>query len=371
MISYLDMHARHAPIREELIRVMTEVLDSGNYVGGRHVEEFERSFATYCGTAHCVGVGSGTEALWLTMAAMGIGPGDEVVTSPMTFAATVEAICLTGAKPVFADMDERTYTLQPAAFQRAITSRTKAVIPVHLFGQPADMEVICRIAAERNLRVIEDAAQSHGAEFLGRKTGSMGDAGCFSFYPSKNLGALGEGGAVVTDDDELAMKLRMLRDHGQTGKNRHTLVGWNSRLDAIQAAVLGVKLRYLDRDNRLRRDLAVRYQQGLAGLPDLLPPRVVEGGSHVYHVYALRVRDRWPLLEALEASGIGFGIHYPTPVHLQPAFRSLGYKPGDFPVAERCSAEFVSLPIYPELTYAQSARVIDVVKSAVGNCVNA
>lgn len=371
MIPFLDMTARHAPIREELIRVMTEVLDSGSFVGGRHVEEFEGNFAAGCGTSHCVGVGSGTEALWLTMAAMGIGPGDEVVTTPMTFAATVEAICLTGAKPVFADIDERTYTLNPAAFERAITSRTKAVIPVHLFGQPAEMDVISRIARERGIRVIEDAAQAHGAEYLGHRAGSMGDAGCFSFYPSKNLGALGEGGAVVTNDDELAMKLRMLRDHGQTGKNRHTLVGWNSRLDAVQAAVLGVKLRYLDRDNRLRRDLAVRYNQGLAGLPDLLPPRVLEGGSHVYHVYALRVRNRWSLLESLEAADIGYGIHYPTPVHLQPAYRALGYDSGDFPVAERCAKEFVSLPIYPELSYSQSCRIIEVVRSAVGVCVNA
>ncbi len=371
MIPFVDMTARHAPIREELIRVLTEVVDSGSYVGGRFVEEFERSFADYCGTAHCIGVGSGTEALWLTMAAMGIGPGDEVITSPMTFAATVEAICLTGAKPVFADIDERTYTMDPEAFSRAITPRTKAVIPVHLFGQPAEMDAILRIAGERGIRVIEDAAQSHGAEYFGRKTGSMGDAGCFSFYPSKNLGAMGEGGAVITHDDDLAMKLRMLRDHGQTGKNRHTLVGWNSRLDAIQAAVLGVKLRYLDRDNRLRRDLALRYQQGLAGLPDLLLPRVVEGGSHVYHVYALRVCDRPSLLESLETAEIGFGIHYPTPVHLQPAYRSLGYESGDFPVAERCAAEFVSLPIYPELNYAQSSRVIDAIKSCVGVCVNA
>lgn len=371
MIPFLDMTARHAPIREELLRVLTEVVDSGSYVGGRYVEEFERNFAAYCGTSHCIGVGSGTEALWLTMAAMGIGPGDEVVTSPMTFAATVEAICLTGAKPVFADIDERTYTLCPAAFERVITPRTKAVIPVHLFGQPAAMDVISRIAGERGIRVIEDAAQAHGAEYLGHKAGSMGGAGCFSFYPSKNLGALGEGGAVVTNDDDLAMKLRMLRDHGQTGKNRHTLVGWNSRLDAIQAAVLGVKLRYLDRDNRLRRDLAMRYHQGLAGLPDLFPPRVVEGGSHVYHVYALRVRDRWPMLESLEAAEVEFGIHYPTPMHLQPAYRSLGHQAGDFPVAERCAAEFVSLPIYPELTYAQSTRVIEAVRSCVGVCVNA
>ncbi len=371
MIPYVDMTARNAPIREELIRVITEVVDSGNYVGGRFVEEFERSFAAYCGTAHCVGVGSGTEALWLTMAAMGVGPGDEVITSPMTFAATVEAICLTGAKPVFADIDERTYTLDPDAFVKAITPRTKVVIPVHLFGQPAAMDAILRIAGERGIRVIEDAAQAHGAEYFGRKAGSMGDAGCFSFYPSKNLGAMGEAGAVVTHDDDLAMKVRMLRDHGQTGKNRHTLVGWNSRLDAIQAAVLSVKLRYLDRDNRLRRDLAMRYHQKLAGLPDLLLPRVIEGGGHVYHVYALRVSERRALLEALEAAEIGFGIHYPTPVHLQPAYRSLGHESGDFPVAERCASEFVSLPIYPELNYAQTSQVIDAIRSCVGVCVNA
>ncbi len=371
MIPFFDMQARHAARREEYLRAISEVMDSGCFAAGPFVERFERDFAKYCGTGCCVGVGSGTEALWLTMVAMGIGPGDEVITVPMTFAATVEAICLAGAKPVFVDIDERTYTMNPALLERAITPRTKAIIPVHLFGQAAAMAPILEIARARGIRVIEDAAQAHGAEYHGRKTGSLGDAGCFSFYPSKNLGAFGEGGAVVTNDDELAIKLRMLRDHGQSGRNRHTYVGWNSRLDAIQAAVLGVKLRHLDHENQIRREIAIRYSRGLLGLPDVLPPRVAEGSSHVYHIYALRVSGRAPLLDALQARQIGFSIHYPTPVHLQPAFRGLGHQPGDFPVAELCAGEFVSLPMYPELSPAQVVEVTQAVRATFGVCINA
>ena len=368
MIPFMDMQARHASRREEFLHAMGEVIDHGSFSGGPFVERFEHDFATFCGTGHAVGVGSGTEALWLTLVAMGIGPGDEVITVPNTFVATVEAICLAGARPVFVDVDERTSTMDPVALAGAVTPRTKAVMPVHLFGHVAEMDPILNIASRHGLRVIEDAAQAHGAEYKGRRAGALGDAGCFSFYPSKNLGAFGEAGAVVTHSEDLARKIRMLRDHGQAAKNRHTMVGWNSRLDAIQAAVLTVKLRHLENENRTRRQLASHYNRELAGLPGVITPVEAAGGRHVYHVYPIRVRDRWNLLESLDARGIGFNIHYPVPIHLQPAYRTLGYKPGDFPVAERQAEEFVSLPMYPELTPAQVSCVASVVREATAPC---
>lgn len=365
-VPFLDMQARHAPYREEFLRAIGEVMDSGVFSGGASVERFEADFAGYCGTRHAVGVGSGTEALWLTLVAMGIGPGDEVVTAPMTFAATVEAICLAGARPVFVDIDERSYTMNPLSVEEVLTPRTKAIIPVHLFGQVADMDPLVEIARDHDLCVIEDAAQAHGAEYRGRKTGSLGDAGSFSFYPSKNLGAFGEGGAVTTDDDVVAQRLRMLRNHGQTSKNHHSLVGWNSRLDSIQAAVLSVKLRDLDRDNGMRRDHASRYRNALLDVPDVVTPPRPDGGEHACHIYAIQVRDRPALLRLFERMQIGYGIHYPIPIHLQAAYRSLGHKLGDFPVAERCASRFVSLPMFPELTTAQIAYITDAVHEAVG-----
>ena len=370
MIPFLDMKARHAPLREEFMNAIGGVIDSGNFAGGPQVERFEREFAQYCGTREVVGVGSGTEALWLTMVAMGIGPGDEVVTVPMSFAATVEAICLAGAKPVFVDINERTYTMDPSELDDAITARTKAVIPVHLFGQTADMSPILQIARKRGIRVIEDAAQAHGAEYWGRKAGSLADAGCFSFYPSKNLGAFGDGGAIATDDLMLANKLRMLRDHGQSAKNQHSLVGWNSRLDAIQAAVLNVKLRHLDQDNLKRREHARSYDHFLADLPDLITPFSAQPGGHVYHIYATLVRDRVQVIRKLEKRGIGVSIHYPTPIHLQPAYRILGYEHGDFPVTECCAEGFISLPMYPEMAPEQVAYVAAAVRECVGDCIS-
>lgn len=368
-VPFLDLQARHASFREEFLDAIAEVVDSGCFSGGPFVERFETDFARYCGTRHAIGLGSGTEALWLTLVAMGIGPGDEVVTVPMTFAATVEAICLAGARPVFVDIDERTYTMDPAALERVVTPRTKAVMPVHLFGQAAEMEPILEIAGEHGLRVIEDAAQAHGAEYRGKKVGALGDVGCFSFYPAKNLGAFGEGGAVTTDDDALAQKLRLLRNHGQYRKNHHSIVGWNSRLDSIQAAVLSVKLRRLDQDNRKRCDHASRYHRELSDLPDLITPARADDGRHVYHIYAVQARERAELIRIFEKRQIGFGIHYPVPVHLQAAYRSLGYKSGDFPVSEQCAERFISLPVFPELTPAQIALVTDAVKESAGVCV--
>jgi dTDP-4-amino-4,6-dideoxygalactose transaminase len=365
MVPFLDMKARTAPLREEYMQAIGEIIDSGAFSGGPFVERFENEFAAYCGTRHAIGVGSGTEALWLTLLALGIGPGDEVITVPLTFAATVEAICLAGATPVFADIDARTYTINPAALESVRTRNTKAILPVHLFGQPADMDPILEFARKHCLRVIEDAAQAHGAEYKGRRAGSIGDAGCFSFYPGKNLGAFGEAGAVVTGNDELANQIRMLGNHGQSRKNVHSLVGWNSRMDGIQAAVLRIRLRHLEMENRLRRDHALRYNRALADLPGLVLPAVMNDRNHVFHLYALRARDRGRLIDTLGAKEIGCGLHYPVPVHLQPAYRHLGYRRGDFPVAEQSADELVSLPMFPEMTQDQIAFVTAAVTESV------
>lgn len=367
-VPFMDLQALHAPLRGDYLRAIEAVMDSGNFSGGPFVERFEEEFAAYCGTRHAVGVGSGTDALWLTLAAMGIGPGDEVITVPMTFAATVEAIRMAGAKPVFVDIDPVSYTMDPAAIANVLTPQTKALLPVHLFGQTADMAPILALARKHGLRVIEDAAQAHGAEYSGRKAGSLADAGCFSFFPAKNLGGFGEGGAVTTNDEGLARTLRMLRDHGQSEKYRHELCGWNSRMDGIQAAVLSLKLRDLDEGNQARERHALRYRRALAELTDVITPAAPDGGRHVYHIYAIQVRDRQKLTGFFERRQIGFGVHYPVPVHLQPAYRRLGHKPGDFPIAEQCAGHFVSLPMFPALTPEQISSVADAVKVAAVAC---
>lgn len=364
MVSFQDMKGRHAGEREAYLRVIGDVIDSGELSGGRYVEKFETDFASYCGVAHAVGVGSGTEALWLTLLAMGIGPGDEVITVPMSFVATVEAICLTGAKPVFVDIDPHTYTLDPTALHGALTRRTKAIIPVHLFGHPADMAPILEFARQHGLRVIEDAAQAHGAECSGQKVGSMGDAGCFSFYPAKNLGAMGEAGAIVTGHKKLADRMQKLRNHGQSHKNSHALVGWNCRMDGIQGAVLSHKLQRLDQENQMRRSHAQMYAEKLGGLPELALPIEASGRSHVFHIYAIRTTARDQLISHFKANQIEFGVHYPVPIHLQPAFHHLELKLGDFPISESYANELVSLPMFPEMETEQ----IDLVARAI--CTN-
>jgi dTDP-4-amino-4,6-dideoxygalactose transaminase len=364
-IPFLDLQAQHAPLRAELAQVISEVIECGAFAGGPFVEAFENDFARFCGCEHAIGVGNGTDALWLALLACGVGRDDEVITVPNSFIATAEAISFCGAKPVFVDVDERTYTMDPAALERAVTAKTKAIIPVHLFGQTADMSPILDFARARGLRVIEDAAQAHGAGYHGRRAGSLGDAGCFSFYPGKNLGAFGEAGAVVTNDRELAEKIRILRDHGQVRKYQHTMIGWNCRMDGIQGAVLRVKLRHLAEGNRKRRQHAAYYNRALASLVEVVLPVEADGSEHIYHIYAIRVQDRDRALQALQAQGIGCGIHYPVPIHLQEAYRSLGYRPAAFPVAERTSAEFISLPMFPELTQAQLARVAEALEGIV------
>lgn len=366
MVPFLDMKARNATRRGEYLRAIGEVIDSGDFSGGSFVERFEKEFAAYCGTRHAVGVGSGTDALWLTLLAMGIGPGDEVITVPMTYMATIEAILMTGAKPVFVDIDEKTYTMDPAGLEKALSPAAKALLPVHLFGQTASMTPIIAFARQHGLRVLEDAAQAHGAEYQARKAGSLGDAGCFSFYPSKNLGAFGDGGAVVTDDGDLAAKLRVLRNHGQASKNHHAVLGWNSRLDGIQAAVLSIKLRDLDAQNALRRTHAMRYHAAFEGLSGIIRPECAADRVHVHHIHAIRTRDRRRMLNHLAALGIECGVHYPFPAHLQPALSHMGFRRGDFPVSERCAAEFISLPMFPELTEAQIDCVVETVMEMSG-----
>ena len=364
-VPFLDLRAQHDPLRGEIMAAVQEVIDRSAFAGGPFVAKFEEDFAAYCQTRFAVGVGNGTDALWLALLGLGIGSDDEVITVPSTFMATAEAISHCGAKPVFVDIDERTFTLDPARLERAITPRTKAVIPVHLFGQMADMDPIMEIAKRHHLHVIEDACQAHGAEYKGRKAGSIGIAGCFSFYPGKNLGAWGEAGAVVTNDPALGQKIRVLRDHGQDKKYYHSDIGWNGRMDGIQGAVLRIKLKGLDRGNAARRAHAKVYDEKLAGLPGLTVTPPAAYGVPVYHIYAVRVTERDRILQALTQRGIGCGIHYPIPIHLQQAYRGLGLGVGSFPVAERCANEFLSLPMFPELTPAQIETVVQEVRSSV------
>jgi dTDP-4-amino-4,6-dideoxygalactose transaminase len=364
-VPLLDLKSHHSALRAEINGAIQDVIDAAAFAGGPFVNRFEADFAAYCDSPYAIGVGSGTEALWLTLLALGIGGGDEVITVPNTFMATAEAITYCGAKPVFVDVDDRTYTMDPVALKGAITANTKAIIPVHLFGQPADMDPILEIAREEGLFVVEDACQAHGAEHKGQRLGSLGDAACFSFYPGKNLGAFGEAGAVVTHSNELQTRIRALRDHGQIQKYRHAMVGWNCRMDGIQAAVLQVKLRYLDRANQLRRSHAAHYHYQLNGLEEIVLPVQAQHTRHVYHIYAIRVQNRDEVIEFLAAMGIGCAIHYPIPIHLQEAYQGLGYRRGAFPVAERCADEFISLPMFPELRTEQLEFVAQTVKQAV------
>ena len=310
-------------------------------------------------------MGSGTDALWLALLACGIGAGDEVITVPNSFMASAEAISYTAATAVFVDVDEDTYTMAPGLLEEARTSKTKAIIPVHLFGQTADMDPILAFARQHDLYVIEDAAQAHGAEYKGRKAGTMGDAGCFSFYPGKNLGAFGEAGAVVTNDNKLQETMRTLRDHGQVKKYYHSMIGWNCRMDGIQAAVLQVKLPHLEYGNQRRRAHARQYDQAFQDLEEIVSPIEAGYGKHVYHVYPIRIQERDEMVRSLAAQGIGYGIHYPIPVHLQEAYQNLGYQPGAFPVSETLCQEFVSLPMFPELTAEQVQLVADSVRQSI------
>lgn len=349
MIPFLDIKAQYQSIKGEIDAAVLGVLASGQYVLGEEVLRFEQEFADYCNVKHAIAVNTGTSALHLALLAAGIGPGDEVITVPFTFVATVSAICYTGARPVFVDVEPVTLTMDPAEIEAKITPRTKAIIPVHIYGQMADMDAIKGIADHHRIPVIEDACQAHGAQYKGQRAGSIGMSGCFSFYPGKNLGACGEGGLVVTNNDEQAKTMRMLRDWGQEQRYHHLLKGFNYRMDAIQGAILRVKLRHLEAWTEARRTHARRYSSLLAGSPHLKIPVETAGRRHVYHVYAIRSRDRDGLQRVLSADGVPSGLHYPIPVHLQKAHADLGYQAGDFPVSEAAAREVLSLPIYPEM----------------------
>jgi dTDP-4-amino-4,6-dideoxygalactose transaminase len=363
-IPLVDLGAQYAAIKEEIDEAVARVLRSSRFVLGPEVAAFEEEFAAYCGVAHAVGVSSGSSALWLGLRAAGIGPGDEVITTPLTFAATAEAILQVGATIRFADVDPGTGNIDPRRIQEALTPRTRAIVPVHLYGQPAEMDAICQLAAKREIAVLEDAAQAHGARYDGAPVGGIGRVGSFSFFPSKNLGAYGDGGMVVTNDASLADTVRLLRNHGKRAKHDHVVPGFGERLDELQAAVLRVKLRHLDDWNGARRRHAASYDAALRGT-QLRLPSVHPKAQSAFHLYVVRVRERDRVRTQLEQCGVASGLHYPLPLHLQPAFRAAGYGPGDLPEAEAFAAECLSLPMYPELSPAQIDRITHALSDAI------
>jgi dTDP-4-amino-4,6-dideoxygalactose transaminase len=363
-VPYLDLRSQYREIKSEIDVAIDRVLQSGQFVLGAEVTNFEQAFASFCGTSECIAVNSGTSALHLALLAAGVGPGDEVITVPFTFVASVAAVIYAGGRPVLVDIDPRSFTIDPGAIAAAITPRTKAILPVHLYGQPADMDPIMEIARAKGLVVIEDAAQAHGARYKGQPVGSIGHMGCFSFYPGKNLGAYGEGGAVTTSNPEYAHTIRMLRDWGQDRKYHHVLRGFNYRMEGLQGAILGVKLRHLERWTEARRAMATKYNQLLADCGLVLPTEM-PWARHVYHVYTVRADDRDDLQQVLATAGIQTGIHYPVPVHLQPAYADLGYDRGSLPESEKAAAEVLSLPLYPELSSEALADVAHTIGTAV------
>lgn len=383
-IPFLDLKAQYESIKEEIDLAIQNVLDTSAFTGGPFVQRFEEEWASFCGCEHAIGVGSGTDALWLALLALGIGQGDEVLTVPNTFIATAEAISYCGATPVFVDVEESTSNMDPeklrdfiehkcvcAPSSKRIINKTskrlvKALIPVHLYGQVADMDPIMDIAGAYGLPVIEDASQAHGALYKGKTAGSIGDAGCFSFYPEKNLGAYGEAGAVVTRNEELSQKIRILRDHGQSTRYIHSRIGWNGRMDGIQGAVLSVKLRHLNQWNDARRRAAKLYNRKLDEVDGLMLPVESAHSRHVYHIYSIRSQNRDHLIQYLQENDIFCGIHYPVPLHLQKAYQYLHHEKGTYPVAEKCAQEIVSLPMFPELTEHQIDHVVDVLKKWIG-----
>jgi dTDP-4-amino-4,6-dideoxygalactose transaminase len=355
-IQFVDLAAQYQQLKPEIDTAIARVCSRGDFILGEDVKLFEEEFAAFCRAPHCLTVANGTEALQLALLACGVGPGDEVITCTHTFIATVLAIHQTGARPVLVDCDPQFYTVDPAQIAHAITPRTKAILPVHLYGQPADMDPILDLALRHKLYVVEDACQAHGAEYKGRRCGTIGDIAAFSFYPGKNLGAYGDGGAVTTTRADLSERVWLLRNYGQKVKYEHIVKGFNSRLDTMQAVVLRIKLRRLEQWNAARRRAAAKYDQLLEGT-GLLTPRLAPYAEHVYHLYVVQTPDRKKLQAALDAANIAHVIHYPIPVHLQPAFADLGYKPGSFPISETLAPKIISLPMFPELADAQIERV--------------
>lgn len=363
-IPLVDLHAQYAAIKPSIDEAIREVVGRTSFIQGPAVADFERQFAAVSGAAGAVGVSSGTSALELALRAIGVSPGDEVITSAHTFFATAEAIRQVGARPVFADIDPRRYTLDPNSVQDAVTPRTRALVPVHLYGQPADMQPLAEIAERHDLWLVEDAAQAHAAEYHGQRCGSLGDLACFSFYPGKNLGAYGDAGAVTGNDESLLAKVRLLRDHGRTTKYEHEVFGFNARLDTLQAAILSAKLPYLETWTNARRAHARLYNELLAG-SEVTTPYEAPDVRHVFHIYAIRTPNRGALLERLRAKGIAAGIHYPVPLHRQPACLKEGYGGVSLPVTEQIAGEILSLPMYPEITREQIEYVARAVRETV------
>jgi len=359
-VPLIDLKRQYHSIKEEIDSAIQDVLEDQAFILGPQVKEFEKLFASYCNTKHAIGVSSGTDALLLALKSLGIGNGDEVITSPFTFFATVGSICNTGATPIFADIDPESYNIRPDLIEKRINKNTKAIIPVHLYGQCADMDPILEIAKKHNIKVIEDAAQSIGAEYKDRKSGSMGDLGCFSFFPSKNLGGFGDGGMVTCNSDELAEKINMLRIHGGKPKNYYSIIGINGRLDTIQASILIKKLRHIDLWNEDRRQKASYYTKQIEGR-DLIPPKTINVNKHVFHLYVIRLKERDRLVEHLKANNIGCAVHYPIPQHLQKCLEHLGYKEGDMPEAERAAKEILAIPIFPEITKEEQDYIISTI----------
>jgi dTDP-4-amino-4,6-dideoxygalactose transaminase len=363
MIPFVDLKAQYDSIKEEINGAIQRVLNTTSFIMGEELIKFEEDFASFCNTKYAIGVANGSDALILSLRACGISKGDEIITVPHTFIATTEAITHVGGKIVFVDINPKTYTIDVSKIKEKITKKTKAIIPVHLYGQPADMDPIMKLAKKYNLKVIEDAAQAHGAEYKGKKVGSIGDVGCFSFYPAKNLGAYGDAGIVTTNNEEIAKKLRLLRNHGRIIKKyEHEIEGYSSRLDNLQAAILRVKLKYLNKWNNMRRRNAGRYNELLSNVDGIIIPHEADYAKHVYHLYVIRVGERDMLREELKSNDIATGIHYPISLHLQPAYNYLGYKRGDFPVAEECSQKILSLPMFAELTDEQIEKIVKWIK---------
>lgn len=363
-VPFLDLASQFSSIRNEIFDAIRETIDATDFVLGPRLQSFETAFAEYCDCKHAVGVNSGTEAIYLTLKALGIGDQDEVITPPNVFIAAAEAIVRTGAKLVLVDVSEDTFCIDPHAIARAVTKRTKAIIPVHLFGQVCDMDAILEIARTHDLHVIEDACQAHGATYKSKKVGSLGSAAAFSFYPTKNLAAFGDGGAVTTNDPKIAERIRMLRHHAQSEKNTHVDVGYNSRLDSIQAAVLSVKLPYLDEENNRRRELAARVRSGVAAV-EYSFQKILSETTPAYHILAVRHPRRRLVHEQLDRAGIGWGKHIADPIHYQPGYRFLGHSKGSFPVSERLCEELISLPVYPTLTAEQADYVAETLDKVV------
>ena len=364
MIPLADLKAQYNSMKPEIDNAIQGVLNSTSFIMGEELERFEEKFALFCNTKYAIGVANGSDALILSLRACGIGKGDEVITVPHTFIATAEAISNVGGKIIFVDIDSKTYTIDVSKIEEKISNKTKAIIPVHLYGQPADMDPIIKLAKKFNLKIIEDAAQAHGAEYKDKKVGSMGDVACFSFYPGKNLGAYGDAGMITTNSEEIAKKVKLLRNHGRiTKKYEHEIEGYSSRLDNLQAAILRVKLKYLNKWNDLRRRNAKKYNELLSNIGGINTPYEADYAKHVYHLYVVRTEERDKLREELKSNGVTTGIHYPIPLHLQPAYNYLGYKRGDFPITEECSKEILSLPMFAELGDRHIEEIVKLIKN--------